>query len=73
VTLLPMMTLFNQEGEKAWHLWVPGLAQSTLMARVLKGEPIGGWDLAIPALGSAVLAALCLAYLARQFAKAAVR
>lgn len=73
VTLLPMMTLFNQEGEKAWHLWVPGLAQSTLMARVLKGEPIGGWDLAIPAFGSAVLAALCLAYLARQFAKAAVR
>jgi sodium transport system permease protein len=68
-----MMTLFNQGGEQAWHLWVPGLAQSTLMARVLKGEPMGAWDLAIPAIGSVLLTALCLAYLARQFAKAAVR
>ncbi len=73
VSLLPMMTLFNQDGEKPWHLWVPALAQSTLMARVLKGEPIHPWDLAVPALGSALLAVVCLAYLARQFAKAAVR
>jgi sodium transport system permease protein len=73
VSLLPMLTLFNQEGEKPWHLWVPALAQSTLMSRVLKGEPIGAFDLAVPALGCVLLAALCLAYLSRQFAKAAVR
>ena len=73
VSLLPMFTLFNQDGEKPWHLWVPALAQSTLMSRVLKGEPIGAWDLAVPALGSVLLAAVCLAYLARQFTKAALR
>jgi sodium transport system permease protein len=73
VSLLPMMSLFNQGGEKPWHLWVPALAQSTLMARVLKGETIGAVDLLVPALGCVLLAALCLAYLARQFAKAALR
>ena len=73
VSLLPMMSLFNQGGEQPWHLWMPGLAQSTLMARVLKGEVIGAMDLAIPAIGSALLAAVCLAYLARQFGKAALR
>lgn len=73
VSLLPMLALFNQEGEKPWHLWVPALAQSTLMSRVLKGEAIGVMDLAVPALGCVLLATLCLAYLARQFAKAAVR
>lgn len=73
VSLLPMLTLFNQEGEKPWHLWVPALAQSTLMSRVLKGETIGAADLAVPALGCVLLTGLCLAYLSRQFAKAAVR
>jgi len=73
VSLLPMMTLFNQDGEKPWHLWVPALAQSTLMARVLKGEPINAWDMAVPAIGSVLLAVVCLTFLARQFTKAAVR
>jgi sodium transport system permease protein len=37
-SLLPLATLFNQSGESPWHLWVPALAQHTLMTRVLKGE-----------------------------------
>lgn len=73
VSLLPMLTLFNQEGERPWHLWVPAMAQSTLMGRVLKGEPIGAMDLLVPALACVLLTGLCLVYLARQFAKAAVR
>ncbi|HJV72547.1 ABC transporter permease [Ideonella sp.] len=73
LSLLPMVTLFNQGGEKAWHLWVPALAQSTLMARVLKGEPIGPLEFIVPAAASVLLAAVCLVYLARQFAKAAVK
>ena len=36
-----LWALFNQEGEKPWHLWLPALAQITLMGRVLKGEAIG--------------------------------
>jgi sodium transport system permease protein len=73
VSLLPMMSLFNQGGEKPWHLWVPALAQSTLMSRVLKGEAIAPLDLLVPAAGCVLLAALCLAYVARHFRKAAVR
>jgi sodium transport system permease protein len=73
LSLLPMMALFSQEGERPWHLWVPALAQSTLMARVLKGEPISALDMVVPAVGCLVLATLCLAYVSRQFARAAVR
>ncbi|MBI5269116.1 MAG: ABC transporter permease [Burkholderiales bacterium] len=73
VSMLPMMSLFAQDGEKPWHLWVPALAQSTLMNRVLRGEPIGAMDLLLPAVASLVLAAVCLAWLARQFNRAAVR
>ncbi|WP_374675244.1 ABC transporter permease [Ideonella sp.] len=73
VSMLPMMSLFAQDGEKPWHLWVPALAQSTLMNRVLRGEPIGAADLLLPAVASLVLAAVCLAWLARQFNRAAVR
>jgi sodium transport system permease protein len=73
VSMLPMVNLFSQEGEKPWHLWVPALAQSTLMGRVLKGEPIATGELLVAAAGCTVLAVLCLGDLARQFAKAAVR
>jgi sodium transport system permease protein len=73
LSLLPMVALFSQDGERPWHLWVPALAQSTLMARVLKGEPISGLDMVVPALGCLLLATLCLAYVTRQFTRAAVR
>jgi len=73
VSFVPLMTLMNQEGEKPWHLWLPALAQSTLMSRVLKGEAIGTLDFVIPALVSLVLTLLCLVYVARQFSAAAAR
>ena len=38
VSLLPLVNVFNLGGESPWHLWVPALAQNTLMTRVLKGE-----------------------------------
>jgi sodium transport system permease protein len=70
VSLLPMLSLFNQEGEKAWHLWVPALAQSALMSRVLKGEAIGAVDLVVPAAVSGLVVVACLLFVARQFARA---
>ena len=73
VSLLPLLTLFNQEGEAPWHLAVPALAQITLMGRVLKGEPMAGWEMALPLAVSALLAALCLAYVARGLRSAALR
>jgi sodium transport system permease protein len=73
VSLLPLLTLFNQEGEAPWHLSVPALAQITLMGRVLKGEPIAAWELALPLAVSALLVSLCLAFVARSLRGAAVK
>ena len=72
-SLLPLVSLFGQEGEKAWHLWVPALAQVTLMGRVLKGEVILAPDLLAP-LGVAALGTLlCVAFVAQQLRGAALR
>jgi sodium transport system permease protein len=65
VSLLPLLTAFNQEGEAPWHLWVPALAQVTLMTRVLKGEAIGAPDMAVPLLVCVLLTAAGVAYVAR--------
>ena len=73
VSLLPLMTLLNHEGEAAWFLWVPALAQITLMGRVLKGEAMAPWDIALP-LGVCVLVTLlCLAYVTRSLRHAALK
>ena len=73
VSMLPLVTVFNQEGEAPWHLAVPALAQITLMGRVLKGEAITPLELMFPVVVSAVLAALCIVYVARTLRRAAVR
>ena len=58
--LLPLVSVFNQEGEAPWHLWVPALAQSTLMTRVLKGQELELPDLLLPLVVCAVLTVLAL-------------
>jgi sodium transport system permease protein len=73
VSLLPLLTLLNQEGEARWHLWVPALAQITLMGRVLKGEAMAGWELAVPLCVCLVLTALCLVYVARGLHRLALK
>jgi sodium transport system permease protein len=73
VSLVPLVTVFNQEGEKPWHLWTPALAQVTLMNRVLKGEAIAVPDLVPPLVVAAVLSALCVAFVARRLRDASVR
>jgi sodium transport system permease protein len=73
VSLLPMFTLFNQSGEAPWHLWTPALGQVTLMNRVLKGEALALMDVLIPLTVCAVIALLCIAFIARQLRVAALR
>ena len=73
VSLVPMVTLFNQGGEQPWHLWVPALAQLTLMQRVLEGEVPGAADLLLPLAVAAALSALCVVFVARQLRAAALR
>jgi sodium transport system permease protein len=72
-SLLPLVTVFNQEGEAPWHLWLPALAQTTLMGRVLKGEALPLTDLGVPVLVSAAVAALSLVYVARRLRQAVLR
>jgi sodium transport system permease protein len=66
VSLAPMAGLFSLDGERPWHLWVPALAQSSLMNRVLRGEAIGGLDLLPPTAMCALLVVLGLADVSRR-------
>ncbi len=73
VSLLPLVTLFNQGGEQPWQLWLPALAQITLMQRVLEGQAMAAAELLLPLAVAALLTAPCLAYVSRQLRAAALR
>jgi sodium transport system permease protein len=71
VTMSPVMNMFNQEGESPWNLWVPALAQTTLMNRVLKNAPISPMDVA-PSVAICVgLTVVALVFVSRQLTKRA--
>jgi sodium transport system permease protein len=72
-SLLPLMTLFNQGGEAWWHAWVPGLAQFTLMTRVLKGEALAMQPVAVSLAVCTVLTVVSVVFVARHLRAAAVR
>lgn len=65
----PMVPMFSLGAEAPWHLWVPALAQSTLMLRVLSGEAIALTDLLQPLAVAAGLTLLCLHDLVRQLGR----
>lgn len=73
VSLLPLMTLFNQEGTAPWHLWVPALAQSTLMGKVLKGEVPLPADLLLTTGVGVAVTVLALGYVVRMLRSAALK
>ena len=73
VSLLPLVPMMSQTGEEFWHLWVPALAQNTLMLRVLKGEGFDSAQVLIPLLVCAVLTGASLLYVARQLRVMAVK
>jgi len=73
VSLLPLVTTFNQSGEAPWHLWMPALAQYTLMMRVLKGEGFGPEQVVVPLAVCVLLTAVGVAFVARRLRSAAVR
>ncbi|HVK32345.1 MAG TPA: ABC transporter permease [Burkholderiaceae bacterium] len=73
VSLLPLVSVFNQGGESPWHLWVPALSQVALMNRVLKGEAVAAPDVAIPFVVCAAIAAAGIVFVARQLRTAALR
>ena len=73
ISWLPMIALFRQGAEQAWFLWVPALAQSTLMNRVLRGESVGWVDTLPPMLICVLVTAVCLADLSFQLRATATR
>jgi sodium transport system permease protein len=73
VSLLPLVTVFNQSGEAPWHLAVPALGQVALMNRVLKGEAVGVLDMALPLVVCAAIAAAGIMFVARQLRTTAIR
>jgi len=73
VSLLPLVSILNQQGEAPWHLWVPVLAQVTLMGRVLRGAPMGWAEVLLPLAVCALLSALCIAAVARTLKSAALK
>jgi len=73
VTMTPLINIFNQEGESQWNLWLPSLAQTTLMNRVLKNAPIGLADVAPSLLVCAAITAVSLAFVSRQLTKRAAQ
>lgn len=73
VSFLPMVGLFNQDGEAPWHLWMPALAQTTLMGRVLKGVPIGLPDVVPGLLVCVAVTVAALAFVSRQLARRAAQ
>ena len=73
VSLLPLVTILNLGGEARWHLWVPALAQVTLMGRVLRGDAVPAADIGLTWGVCAVLGVAALAYVVRSLRGAAVR
>jgi len=73
VSMLPLVTVFNQEGTAPWHFWVPALAQTTLMGQVLKGESLAWGDLGTATAACAALALVGLLYVARTLRSAALK
>jgi len=73
VSLLPLVSLFDQGGERPWHLWVPALGQVTLMNRVLKGEAVAPLDVLLPLAVCAAITVLAIVFVARQLRTAALR
>ena len=72
-SLMPMFSMFNQTGEETWHLWVPALAQNTLMLRVLKGEGFTTSPVVVPLIVCVMLTAVGLWFVARQLRGAATK
>ena len=73
VSMMPLVTVFNQEGTAPWHLWVPALAQTTLMGRVLKGEDLVWVDVATATLVCGLLTLAAIVYVTRTLRSAALK
>ena len=73
VSLLPLVAVFNPDGDSRWQSWVPALAQHSLMTRVLKGEGLGIEQWLIPLAVELLLTVGGLWLVGRMLRHAAVK
>ncbi len=73
VGMAPLVSLLNPGGDAGWYLWVPGLAQNTLMMLVLKGEALSAAQVLPGVLVGALLTVGSLMYVARSMRGAVAR
>lgn len=73
VSMLPLVTILNQQGSAPWHLWVPALAQTVLMGRVLKGEVLPLPEVALTVAVALVVTVAAVIYVARTLRSAALK
>jgi sodium transport system permease protein len=55
-----LVPVFLTVRDAAWQLWVPSVAQLTVLLKVLRGEAVGAVHLLLPAAVCLGLAAACL-------------
>ncbi|MGS0754626.1 ABC transporter permease [Roseateles sp. GG27B] len=73
VGMAPLVSLLNPGGDAGWYLWVPGLAQNTLMMLVLKGEALSVAQVLPGVLVGALLMVGSLMYVAHSMRGAVAR
>jgi sodium transport system permease protein len=73
VGMAPLVSLLNPGGDAGWYLWVPGLAQNTLMMLVLKGEALSAAQVLPGVLVGALLTVGSLMYVAHSMRGAVAR
>jgi sodium transport system permease protein len=69
---LPVMAIFAS-GEPTWQLWVPGLAQNTLLGNLFNGEALSATQLLIPFAAGLALTAACIGFIATSLRQAATK
>ena len=72
-SLLPLVSVLNLGSEAWWHLWLPALAQNTLMTHVLKGEALPAPQWLIPLAVCLLLAGVSLWFVTHRLRGAALR
>jgi len=72
-TMTPLIGMLSPDGEQPWHVWVPGLAQYTLMGRVLRGEGVVPTDVAATVMAAVVVTAVSLVYVSRSLSRSAIK
>jgi sodium transport system permease protein len=65
VNFAPIVPMFLSVRDATWQLFVPAMAQQTVMMRALRGESIGAADVLVPAAVALLITVLALGAQAR--------